>query len=132
MQVLCEAADFLTTPVPTPDLAYIHDLDLKKLVDVSVPVGKMVRKAFSKRPTMYNGQVVSVACVQGRRYYQWGPGVTATVAYHVEYEDGDGEDMTHAQVLEHHRAWLQWAQSAPSTACSGARSRAKATRFRLA
>ena len=102
----------------------------KTEADTSAPVGKVVRKARgkkskargkkskarAKKPTMYNGRVVSVSIAQEHFYYQWGP-VTATDAYLVEYQDGDVEHMTADQVIEHHNAWLKFAQSAPSTAC---------------
>ena len=35
------------------------------------------------------------------RPFDFGAGVTATVKYSVQYDDGDSEDMTHADVLKH-------------------------------
>jgi len=138
MEMLSEVADLIEKPLP------IDELEWEKLVDVSTHVGKMVRKAFvadtsapnakvqargkqfkargkkskarAKKPTMYNGKVVSVSIAQKHYYYQWGS-VTAKDAYLVEYQDGDVEHMTADQVIEHHNAWLEFAQSAPSTAC---------------
>lgn len=114
METLREVAKIIEQPLP------INELEWEKLVNVSTHVGKMVRKAFvqarAKKPTMYNGQVVSVSIAQDPYYYQWGS-VTATVAYLVEYEDGDVEQMPAEEVIKHHNAWLVFAQSAPSTAC---------------
>lgn len=67
-------------------------------------VGRTLSKQFKDgrgRPKMYRGQVVSVSCATRERPFVFGAGVTATVKYLVHYEDGDAEDMTHADVLRH-------------------------------
>ena len=115
MQVLCAAAAYLT-PLDQPDLSYLDELDLDELdletlVKVSTLNGMMVRKKFGTRGKgfgWYNGQVISVVCAEESHYHTWETGETATVAYRVQYEDGDGEDMTHAMVLEHNLAYLEW------------------------
>jgi hypothetical protein len=67
-------------------------------------VGRTLRKKFKDgrgRPKMYLGQVMSVSCATKDCPFDFGAGVTATVKYSVHYEDGDAEDMTHAEVLRH-------------------------------
>lgn len=110
MQVLCAAAAYLT-PLDQPDLSYLDELDLEALEEASTLNGMMVRKKFGTRCRgirWYNGQVISVVRAEEPHYYTWETGETATVAYRVKYEDDDGEDMTHAMVLEHHQAYLEW------------------------
>jgi hypothetical protein len=109
MEVLRAAAVALETLLHTPDLDYLDDLDA--LVEASSVDGMKVRKRFGTRCrgfAWYNGQVTSVVRAQEPHYYTWDTGETATIAYLVEYEDKDREHMTHAMVLEHHLAYLEW------------------------
>jgi hypothetical protein len=111
MEVLCAAAAAFETLLHPPDLDYLDELDLEALVKASTVDGMMVRKRFGTRYrgfAWYNGHVISVVCAEGSQYYTWDTGETATVAYRVKYEDGDGEDMTQSMVLEHHLAYLEW------------------------
>jgi hypothetical protein len=111
MEVLRAAAAALLTPLAQPDLDYLEELDLEALVKASTINGMMVRKRFGTRYrgfAWYNGQVMSVDRAQESQYYTWETGETATVAYRVKYEDDDCEHMTHAMVLEHHLAYLEW------------------------
>ena len=67
-------------------------------------IGKMLWKEFydqNGRRKLYQGQVVSVHSASKRCHYDFGTGGTATVKYFVQYEDGDTEDMTHADVLRY-------------------------------
>jgi hypothetical protein len=67
-------------------------------------VGSIIWKEFydeDGKPRMYQGQVMSVSCATRQRPFHFGPGVTATVKYSVLYEDGDAEDMTHADLLKY-------------------------------
>jgi len=67
-------------------------------------VGRILCKKFKDgrgRSKMYQGRVMSVSCATKDCPFDFGAGVTATVKYSVHYEDGDAEDMTHADVLRH-------------------------------
>ena len=67
-------------------------------------VGRILWKEFHDthgRPRLYQGHVASVSRATKGRPYDFGAGVTATVKYSVQYDDGDSEDMTHADVLKH-------------------------------
>ena len=67
-------------------------------------VGKMLWKEFydpKGRPRLYQGQVVSVHSASPSRHYDFGAAGVTTVKYFVQYEDGDTEDMTHADVLRY-------------------------------
>ena len=67
-------------------------------------VGKMLWKEFNDphgRSKLYQGEVVSVEWATEDCPFDFGAGVTATVKYSVQYDDGDSEDMTHADVLKH-------------------------------
>lgn len=67
-------------------------------------IGKMLWKEFydeNKRLKLYQGQVVSVHSASKSCHYDFGACGTATVKYLVQYEDGDTEDMTHADVLRY-------------------------------
>lgn len=67
-------------------------------------IGKMLWKEFydqNGRLKLYQGQVVSVHSASKSCHYDFGTGGTATVKYFVQYEDGDTEDMTHADVLRY-------------------------------
>ena len=67
-------------------------------------VGRTISKYFKDergRRRAYKGTVLSEACATGDCLYDFGAGVTATVKYFVQYEDGDSEDMTHTELLKH-------------------------------
>ena len=68
-------------------------------------LGKIVWKKFlseSGKAKWYQGEVVSVCRVKrGRFVHSFGAGVTSTVKYSVQYDDGDSEDMTREEVLKH-------------------------------
>jgi hypothetical protein len=111
MEVLRAAAAAFETLLHPPDLDYLDELDLEALVKASTLDGTKVRKRFGTRCrgfAWYNGQVMSVVRAQEPHYYTWDTGETATIAYLVNYEDGDAEHMTQAMVLEHHLAYLEW------------------------
>jgi len=66
-------------------------------------VGRIVWKKFNDedgRPKVYRGQVASVSCASRTHPFDFGAGVTATVKYLVHYDDGDSEDLKHADVLK--------------------------------
>lgn len=67
-------------------------------------VGKTLRKTFNDEhgvPREYTGKVVSVSYSTKECPFDFGAGVTATVKYLVQYEDGDAEDMMYFEVLRH-------------------------------
>jgi hypothetical protein len=67
-------------------------------------VGRILWKEFHDthgRPRLYQGHVASVSRATKGRPYDFGAGVTATVKYSVQYDDGDSEDMTHADLVKH-------------------------------
>ena len=73
-------------------------------LQVSSVIGKMLWKEFfdqNGRRKLYQGQVVSVHSAGKSCHYDFGAGGTATVKYFVQYEDGDTEDMTYADVLRY-------------------------------
>ena len=73
-----------------------------KRTDALAYVGKVVSKVFAHPstglPTVYHGRVTSVSAAGGGAAYEFRPGVTHGVKYFVQYEDGDSEDMTAAEV----------------------------------
>lgn len=76
----------------------------KPAVEAASLLGRLVWKEFadeSGRPKVYQGQVASVSYAARDRPFAFGGGVTATVKYSVQYEDGDVEDMTHAELRRH-------------------------------
>lgn len=67
-------------------------------------VGRSISKYFKDergRRRAYKGTVLSESCATRDSLYDFGAGVTATVKYFVQYEDGDSEDMTHTELLKH-------------------------------
>jgi hypothetical protein len=67
-------------------------------------VGRILWKEFNDphgRPRLYQGHVASVSRAAKGRPYDFGAAGTATVKYSVQYDDGDSEDMTRAELLKH-------------------------------
>ena len=67
-------------------------------------VGRILWKEFNDphgRPRLYQGHVASVSRATKGRPYDFGAAGTATVKYSVQYDDGDSEDMTRAELLKH-------------------------------
>ena len=65
-------------------------------------VGRVVWKEFHDgrgRPRVFQGRVASAAFAPRGRPFVFCSGVTANVKYRVRYDDGDTEDVTHAEVL---------------------------------
>jgi hypothetical protein len=65
-------------------------------------VGRTVWKEFHDgrgRPRVFQGRVASVCCAARGRPFAFGAGVTARVKFAVQYDDGDAEDMTHAELV---------------------------------
>lgn len=66
-------------------------------------VGRILWKEFNDphgRPRLYQGHVASVSRAAKGRPYDFGAAGTATVKYSVQYDDGDSEDMTRAELLK--------------------------------
>ncbi len=68
-------------------------------------LGIIIWKKFlneSGKPKWYQGEVVSVCRLKRDRFvHSFGAGVTSTVKYSVQYDDGDSEDLTREKVLKH-------------------------------
>lgn len=67
-------------------------------------VGRTISKLFKDergRRRAFKGTVLSQSCTTKDCPYDFGAGVTATVKYFVQYEDGDSEDMIHSDLVKY-------------------------------